>query len=69
MPLEPDLRKEERETQRLHLVLNKKTTLNQASTAAAKVEEPGVFCFPENLHFCFHFLLDLTSARMGIQGF
>lgn len=41
MPLEPDLRKEERETQRLHLVLNKKTALNQASTAAEKGKEPG----------------------------
>lgn len=65
MPLEPDLRKEESETRCLHLVLNKKTTLNQASTAAAKGEEPGSSASPKTFNFCFHFLLDLISAQNG----
>lgn len=68
MPLEPDLRKEERETQRLHLVLNKKNNTKPGLNSSCKRRGTRVFCFPENLHFCFHFLLDLISAQNGQFG-
>lgn len=70
MPLEPDLRKEECETQYLHLGSKQKTPSKPGFNSSCNRRRTRVFCFPQTFHFCFHFLLDLISAQDGkFRGF
>lgn len=46
----------------------KKPNTKPGLNSSCKRRGTRVFCFPENLHFCFHFLLDLISAQNGQFG-
>lgn len=64
MPLKPDLRKNVKHGVFI-LFETKKTNSKLGFNSSCKRRGTRVFCFHENCHFCFHFLLDLISAQDG----